>query len=219
MTDSEIWVNGTRRYCGPFQREWCDLLPSPPKVIIDCGAFDGGDSYRFRGWFPSARVISIEPHPVLAERLRRDGDLEVHELALFSTTGEADFYFGDMQDGQPGPSGSLYRITDERACALMAYRLYSRAPVRVRTSTLSDLCRDLSIEVVDILQIDGEGSEFDIVSGFGSLRPVIVMGETHIFQDMQDCNHTRSDFMTLMSSLGYRIIEEGDDDTVWIWRG
>ncbi len=209
--------DGKTRYCGPFQREWADLLTAKPKVVIDCGAYDGGDSVRFKEWWPKARVISIEPHPVLAKQLRAQKDkFEVHELALAATTGNAFFYFGDMADGQPGPSGSFFRISERIEGDLNQHRRYSPDPITVKTSRLDDFCRANKIKAVDILQMDGEGAEPDIVTGFGDLRPTIVMGETAVFAMMRNCPHTIESFRAQMAALGYREIDLGPHDIAWI---
>lgn len=215
LHDSDFKHNGVNYYCGPMQREHMDLLPEPPKVIIDCGAYDGGDSLRYKAWFPQARVITIEPHPELAAKLRAIGCLEVHEQALSNHSGEADFYFGDNEDGTPGPSGSLYKVTAATIEALHDYRQYASTPIKVKVETLEHLAARLSLPPIDVLHIDGEGSEPDIVAGFGPLRPKLVLAEVHIFDWFENGHHTQDSFKQQMQALGYTLVEEGDYDILW----
>lgn len=215
MHDCEIEVDGTAYYCGPFRREWASLLPATPQVIVDVGAYDGGDSLRFRQWFPDARVVTLEPHPGLAAHLRGLG-LEVYECAATRAVGEAEFHFGDHLWGTPGPSGSLYRVKAETVEALWEARDYSRQPVVVRTVTLAFLTAILGIAAIDILQIDAEGAEPDVIAGLGALRPKIVMGETGTFAALDNCPHTKASLCASMEVLGYRILEDGEYDTAWI---
>jgi hypothetical protein len=52
-----------RLYHSRFNMAWVDELRLAPKVILDIGAYDGGDSIRFKSRFPEARIIAFEADP------------------------------------------------------------------------------------------------------------------------------------------------------------
>src|SRR5215813_6374413 len=52
-----------RLYQSRFNMAWLDELRISPKIIFDIGAYDGGDSIRFKYRFPDARVVAFEADP------------------------------------------------------------------------------------------------------------------------------------------------------------
>lgn len=84
-----------------------------PALILDVGSRDGSDSLAFRAACPRARIVAIEAHPRLAERMQRDPALarariEVQACAISDADGRAAFsvYSGEKALGSlmdPGP--------------------------------------------------------------------------------------------------------------------
>lgn len=97
-----------------------------PALILDVGSRDGSDSLAFRAACPGARIVAIEAHPQLAQRMRTDPELarariEVQHCAVSDADGEAKFtvYAGEKRLGSlmdPGarPVAEAIRVPTRR---------------------------------------------------------------------------------------------------------
>ncbi len=97
-----------------------------PALILDVGSRDGSDALAFRAACPRARVVAIEAHPQLAERMAKDPVLareriEVRHCAVSDSDGEATFtvYQGEKRLGSlmdPGerPVAEAIRVPTRR---------------------------------------------------------------------------------------------------------
>ncbi len=136
--------------------------------MIDCGAncgLFGLEARLHRG----ARVLLIEPHPVLADQVRRNIELNawsdtcrVITAAASDHAGRADLHLCGTNDG----SHSL-----DADWPILATGTSST--IEVTLITLADVLRnDVPSGRVDFLKIDTEGHDFSVLTGLGDcLRP------------------------------------------------
>jgi FkbM family methyltransferase len=141
-------------------------------VCLDIGANVGAHTLllaQVSG--PAGRVIAVEPHPRLCDRLRQNVDLNrltnvtIVPAAVCDSDGEIDLY-GFAEDAFHQGSSSLMPDHETKT------RLKARA---IRGSTLQRECR---IDSCQFLKIDVEGAEGVVLREFTELiskhRPVII---------------------------------------------
>lgn len=120
---------------------------TPPKVMVDAGAYIGDTAVFFLNRYPAIKVHALEPNPesrAIAERnLAPYGD-RVHLIpaALSTTVGSASFG-GTEMGARIGQAGEF----------------------EVLTTALPALLRRIPEGYIDILKMDIEGSEMEILSG------------------------------------------------------
>ena len=153
--------------------QYADFLPDDAKLVVDGGANVGTATAWFRGRYPSARVIAVEPDPFAIERLRRnvgdDPQVKIVHAALSSEDGVARFLPGDLT-----MRGRL--VEDERAHSSDTLSDSSNGLIDVESLTLGTLLQRVGDgSRVDVLKLDVEGSEWHILGGpLGAIDVVTV---------------------------------------------
>jgi FkbM family methyltransferase len=141
-----------------------------PRTIVDLGANVGMASAWFRGRYPEARIVAVEPDPDTFAKLERNlaGDDAV-TLVNAAVAGEA----GEVELFQPSGysiSSSLSASRDDQGAS----------SARVRACTLDELWTELGLERVDLLKLDVEGAELEVLEGFTRIDSVgAIVGEAH----------------------------------------
>jgi FkbM family methyltransferase len=110
-------------------------------TVVDLGGNIGTFAMEIHRMFPSARIISYEPHPGNCYMFRIN--------APFATL---------MQKAASGETGTVHLEDNDNYVGL---RLTEKGGIEVRAQSLDDILKD--IETVDLLKIDIEGSEFDVL--------------------------------------------------------
>jgi FkbM family methyltransferase len=130
-------------------------------VIFDVGANAGDWAVRAARCFPRCSIHCFEPSPATCERLRQNiaanhlgGRVHVNALGLSDAAAELTFY----EHADSTLCGSINwhpdRTVRETRCAVVRG---------------DDYCRERSIEAIDFLKVDVEGTEFSVLKGFSSL--------------------------------------------------
>lgn len=139
-----------------------------PDLILDVGSRNGKDALAFRAACPDARIVAIEAHPQLAERMRQDASLarariEVLHCAVSDADGEATFtvYQGEKRLGSLMDPG-------ERPVA---------EAIRVPTRRLDGL-PGLALAGRTALWIDVEGATYQALEGASRLLDSVILLHT-----------------------------------------
>jgi FkbM family methyltransferase len=131
----------------------------PITLVFDVGANDGESAVIALHWFPKARVISFEPHPVTFSKLKtRKHDQprwSVINSALGSEIGEVGMFEYD--------NSSINSLTDNAPYAVRFGQKSRR--IGVKCTTLDAYCAESGIERIDVLKIDTEGFDLAVLQG------------------------------------------------------
>lgn len=152
-----------------FDREYAIRSPVPATpVVVDCGANVGLSPIWFLASYPGARVHAIEPEPenfrLLTLNVGGRPDVVLTQAAVTRESGTIALSVAEH--------GALHSVKDTRV---------GDQTVDVPAINLADYCRGKSIDHIDILKLDIEGSELDVLESLGDLlfRVRIVVGELH----------------------------------------
>jgi FkbM family methyltransferase len=143
--------------------------PLSPQTIVDLGSNMGASLIYFRLRYPTARIVGVEPDPLVFSALRRNvapfHGIEVLNAAVASSTGEMPFFRYPRYSW----ASSLVPIWGTDATKLT-----------VEAKSLDDLLDDVGLESVDLLKIDIEGGEWDVLPSVRELGKVrAIIGEIH----------------------------------------
>jgi len=173
LVDSESFRIMYREY-ESFMQVW--LKPKRGNCLLDIGAHIG------RYTLASAKavgsegfVVSVEPHPVNYQILRRNIDLNglknviAFNLAAWNKDGELKLFAGSA-------SGHHSLTTDQK-----------HGCVRVKSRAMDRLCEELRLNHVEWAKIDVEGAEWEVLRGLeetiSKYRPKII---TEVFYENID---------------------------------
>jgi len=209
-----------RLYQSRFNMAWLDELRLSPKVIFDVGAYDGGDSVRFKYRFPEAQVVAFEADPerhrVVSENVAPFGIACVN-AAVCDRDGPMPWYAsrdGRFADDKPGSQGSLYRHSEEYARRNDFVR-QSASSVTVDGLRLDTFCGRAGIGEIDVAHIDVEGAEHEVVAGLGNILPKLIYAEVVPFDAWIGARQAK-ELHRRLSCMGYVLASELINDRLYV---
>lgn len=215
--DGYIVVQGKRLYHSHFNLQWIDCLIPFPNVILDVGAFDGGDSIRFKHHCPQADVYAIEACPErykLLEKLKSEGIKPFH-FAVLNKIGKVEFYQStDLNqreiDSEYGSCGSVLKATEE-AKQRFNHVTYFDTPVIVPCITIEEFCKIHGVGKIDLLHIDVEGVAKEVLEGLGHQRPTLINVEIDAVEKNYVGASTQKEVDNILFPLGYEVLVKSSD--------
>lgn len=190
--EQEDWFEDEAEFVRRLARPGFRMLDIGANVgfySLTAAAASGGD----------ARIAAFEPTPDVAAMLRASvsangfSGIEVHELALGDRTGE--------QVLACGADSALNRVVAEGA------------GMRVEVRTLDDFAQSKSLNGIDFVKLDVEGSETSVICGgrnfFDRESPLVMF-------EIVDVAEVRMDVAQMFENAGYRLYELAVDPPLLI---
>lgn len=172
-----IPVNGvdTELFHSAFNTNWFSELGITPNTIVDLGAFDGGDPYRFKDTFPNARVVTVEADPsrysIVQENLSGQ-DIEIVHCAACAIDGDIDWYPATI-DGEANAQGSIFQHSDAYKSKFPMVK-QAQNPSKVPGKRFDTMALELGIDSIDLLHMDIEGAEHNVLMTLGDHLPTLI---------------------------------------------
>jgi FkbM family methyltransferase len=160
----EVFADRTYELSPEIERH----LGGGSRVIADLGSHIGASVAWFRTRYPKARILGFEPNPhsfrKLASVVAEWPRVEVHRVAIAGASGRRRLSI---------PAGEQINASLKEASP-------RAASIEVDCLTLSQACERASVDAIDLLKLDIEGSELDVLRSFPELGRVrVVVGEFH----------------------------------------
>lgn len=200
-----------------FNLNWPGELGVDPAVIVELGAFDGGDAWRFHRKFPKARMVTVEADPVRIGIVRdtlADTDVEVFNFAACDNDGPIDWYAAEIE-GATNAQGSIFQHTE-------AYRerfpfVQQQDAIQVPGKRFDTFCAEAGIDRIDLLHMDIEGAEIMVLRTLGAVRPKLIYLE---WREGSFVGHEGGDSTAqLLEKMGYDLVADLGDDRLYRHRG
>lgn len=190
-----------------------DKVDFQPAVIFDCGAFDGGDTLRFRQAFPDAKILAVEADPDNYRRMKdnvKGRNINTLNCAVFDRSGEHEWHQRISRDMNHG-SCSLY-APKASVKKRFAGQIDDGETITVPTMTLEDICGMMGYDHIDILHADIEGAEYPMLLGMGDLRPRLIFIETIDYWDDAPAPGQAHEYL---ESIGYKRTKNMKKDSLY----
>ncbi|MCX5921929.1 MAG: FkbM family methyltransferase [Candidatus Dependentiae bacterium] len=131
-------------------------------IVFDVGANKGEWSQHVLASKSNIRLYAFEPIPTIFNQLQKNiahDFVATHNFAISNKNGEEIFFYYN-KNSLSSELSSFY----ERP---VVNRIFNARPIpiRVKTKTLDSFCQEQSIEQIDFLKIDTEGSELNVLKG------------------------------------------------------
>lgn len=166
--------------------------------VVGCADL-AGEGATFKYNFKKSKIYAFECENGWLEQNMRTAlnrGIYYFQTAVFSENSKKMFIPSVSQAGEPHPwSGSFYKDIEHEST-----KIYGD-PYEVTTIRLDTFC-DIFDVTPDFMFIDAEGSEYEILSGLGNIRPKAIW--TEILQFCYDNKKTFEEFDSFMDNLGYK---------------
>jgi FkbM family methyltransferase len=224
--DKEFTYNDNKFYSSNFNLNWFKELNIEPKVILDIGAYDFGDSIKYKIAFPNSQVYSFEADSERYEKTHKFAEncgVKTFNKAVFSKSGIIDFYpakcylkdAGSFHNpGEHGGQGSIYKTTENYRSRFPHIKQESE-PVKISSVNINDFYLSENIGEITLVQIDAEGSELEIFKGFGEIRPSLIYVEVQ--DNLFENNYSPDSVHNFLSDMGYIILKNSGVDKLYIY--
>lgn len=196
-----------------FNTNWLE----DPSVILDVGAFDFGDSVRFKRAFPDARVCAVEANPENYEKYAAratTGGVETFPFAMSNVVGEIQFYKSRHVEGV-NAQGSVLKPGAAYSSNYSHIVSHDAVPISVPATTMDEWCDQMKVKHVDLLHLDVEGAEHLVFLGMQKIRPKIVFAE-FLIDGGWEGQAKFTETLELLASYGYRLVRELSFDKIFI---
>ena len=206
-----------------FKLEWIGrYTEGKDLVIFDIGACSFQDSNRFADAYPDSKVYAFEVDPeVFAtyKELVRSNVVPIN-VAVGNYDGVGTFYPSTTNEGTRWIfSGSLMtpkiRRGTEDECVTHKDLHFNMKGIDVEVRTFEFLCRNLGLEKVDVVHMDVQGAEYKVVQRMGKYKPKILFLEISEYETY-DCESTQEELEDLLTSIGYKLFERLEYDTLYV---
>ena len=164
-------------------------------------------------FFSASIIYSFEPDPESFDLLtKRDyTDVNYFNLALSSKIGELSFFRNEISH-----TNSLFKVNLESKDSIGITKAKNsgnvdffnnfNSEVKVKTSTLDEICKNNSIHLIDLLKIDVQGAECEVLKGGKNImRNIKVIIIEISFFDYYENNTTFLDVETIISPLNFNL--------------
>jgi 2-O-methyltransferase len=185
------------------------ILPNDP-IIVEAGAFNGKDSVLLANFWQQGHVHSFEPVPELYARVveatKNCNNISTYQVALADKEGATDFYISSFKasSDRPSASSSLLAPTGH----LTAWpRIKFKKKISVPTITIDAWAEKNSIDHVDFLWLDTQGSELSILkSAPRVLKTVKAMLLEVEFVELYKDQPLFADVKTWLEANGFKFV-------------
>lgn len=193
-------LDGHRLWHSSFDVETLDN----PKVILDVGAYDFGDSIRFKRKFPDCQIFGVEMSKDNYDKFSpfaEEQGIHTFHLAICHEDGEIGYYQATNVDGVNAQS-SILKPGEIYASRYGSIVKHSEDKLLVKSKTLDTIARENGITEVDLLHVDVEGAEYQVFLGMKQLRPKLVFAE-FLFDGGWEGQTSFEETTKLLESYGY----------------
>lgn len=185
-----------------------NYTPSERDTIVDVGAGIGSEALTLAKWYPTAKIVGVEAHPVTfacferAARLNEATNVECLQLA--ASNSEA---WLALAEEPSHLSNHLVQSNDGGA----------RVPAR----RLDEILGERGLRSIDFLKMNIEGAETSALEGLGHLiqRTRHVAISCHDFKYEKTGNtffRTKADVASILNENGFEIKTRGGDSRAFV---
>lgn len=188
-------------------------LPENP-IILEAGAYDGGDTRQMAALWPKSTIYAFEPIPELFNKMRVNtlNHLQIRrfKLALSDQNGEATFY---VSSGMSDASSSLLKPKEHlNVCPTVKFNEI----ITVETITLDDWAEQNNVDHIDFMWLDMQGGEYQMLKASTKILPTVQVILTEVsYKELYEGCPNFPEFKAWMESQGFVLVDEDSSPGAW----
>jgi FkbM family methyltransferase len=162
------------------------LLPENP-IILEAGAYNGGDVIKSAQMWSKGTIYAFEPMPNLFEQLKAKTknfhNVHCYQIALSDATGTAKFY---VSSGSSDMSSSLLKPKDH-----LKYHpdVFFTKTIEVQAFNLDEWAHQNNVDHIDFMWLDMQGSEMAMLQAAPKILKTVqvIFTEVNKFEVYAGC--------------------------------
>jgi FkbM family methyltransferase len=173
------------------------------RIVFDVGANKGQVTDRYAAMFPGAEIHAFEPFPDFKEEfLSRHGSnnmINWVNKALSERVGTTDYYINKNTDTNSLLKSVLIGAASDKSCRNVS-------SFQVQTETIDHYCTMHTIDAIDILKLDTQGSELAILKGAKKMleeKKIALIYAEAFFQPQYENSPLLYDIANYLKEFGY----------------
>lgn len=212
--ESIYYHNGKELHHSIFNLDW--LLGETPEVILDVGAWDFGDSVRFKVKYPSARVFAFELLKSNYEKhseFAKSCGVQCFNEAVADKVGEIEFYEGTHVHGDNAQS-SILEPAHGYTSMYGNIVQHKKSETTIKSTTIDFFCKSYGIDKIDVLHLDVEGAEYQVLSGIGEVKPRLIFAE-FLIDGGWTGQKSFKETLDMLDGFGYNVVKNLGSDKLF----
>lgn len=184
-----------------FHKKIDQMLKNKPIVTLDIGASGGFNTEevfnkKYNKYF---KVNAIEPIKKEFDKIKSSNK---SNLGFWSEDKDLNLYitndFGATSVFEPNLENFQFIYNDAQSLKNVEVKNIEK----IKCTRIDNYCRALNIDNIDFIKIDTQGSEYDILSGLGKYRPLLIRAETQTISCYKNMS-TFEKVIDLLDQFGY----------------
>jgi FkbM family methyltransferase len=218
------------RYDSNIQFGWIEKIfnKNDKFNIIDIGAYDGGDSLRYKLYFTNANVYAIEANPLIYNSLKEveKYGIKTFNYAITNENNQVDFYPVEFKNtykssyGIPErgcPVGSLLEQTNNFKTKNEDCMIFN-SPIKIQGITLDTFCDINNINSIGFVHADIEGAGKQVIIGMKKILPILIWIEIHNVLSLYKNASTEKEIEELLYPLNYTKVIQNIINNLYLYR-
>lgn len=179
-------------------------------VILEAGAFDGGDTLGLARMVPQGKVISFEPNPPryaeLIGKVKNIYNVNTFPFALGETNEPITFYVCYGASYEPCYEGASSALPPSESMKIN----YQGPRIEVPCFVLDDWCRENNQSKIDFMWLDLEGYELQVLKSSPQILSTVkaMYVETN-FYEFREGMTLYKDLRAFLEKNGFRLLSHG----------
>jgi FkbM family methyltransferase len=178
-------------------------------IIFDVGAHVGESAKTLSKIFPGSQLFCFEPFVESFETLKINTkgiqNIQLNNFALSNLRGKNQFYINQLS-----ATNSFFAFHEKNSEYWENNILKTLSTIEVPTTTLDDFILENSIEAIDLIKIDTQGSELLVLQGGIAAFRDKKVGLVYLEVILSDTYSNESNFTNLLGFLfdyGFEIVQ------------
>lgn len=204
---------------------WLDDFVKDVKTILDIGALDGGDAFRFSVSYPNATIYTIEAsthnYNIMCEKLSGEKNIKLFNCAISDKVGKIPFYqqkvnYKYNNDGseQDMVMGGIFEYNDSFKSVHDFF--YEHDTIEIDSFTLDEFCFNNNITSIDLAHVDVEGGGLELISGMNTILPKLVFIEKEATKWLKNKSTDNDELLKSMEEKNYILFRELVNDFLFV---
>jgi FkbM family methyltransferase len=192
-------------------------------IIVEAGAFDGGDTKKMASLWPKGKIYSFEPVAANFEKLLNNSlaynNIVCSPLALSDHNGTARIFLSAEKGSPDTPSASSSLLNPKEHLTYANHVMFNKVTT-VPTITLDEWAKQNNVDHIDLLWLDMQGYELNVLKASPNILKTVKVIYTEVeFVEAYEGQYLYKDVKEFLESQGFVLVARDFTEPPLYWFG